>query len=170
MENPSFQDVVSRYDKRLYNAMLAYLGEREEALEVTQEAFLAAFRAYSQFRGQSDPFTWLYRIAINVANRRYRRLRRREELRVQHASVEGGAIPVDSHSPESEVLLQEKARLLREAISQLPEDQRIAVTLMYLENSSYEDIARFQNCSVGTVKSRLHRARLQLAEWMKKRE
>lgn len=170
MDNPSFQDIVSRYDKRLYNAMLAYLGEREEALEVTQEAFLAAFRAYSQFRGQSDPFTWLYRIAINIAKRRYRRRRRREELRVQHAGAEGGVDPVDPHTPESEVLFQERARLLREAISQLPEDQRIAVTLLYLENLSYENIASFQKCSVGTVKSRLHRGRLQMAEWLKRRE
>ena len=160
---PDFAEIVSRYDQRLYNAVWTFLGEREEALDVTQEAFLAAFRAYHKFRGQSDPFTWLYRIAVNIAKKRYRRLRRREELRSRHDDVEWGASEVDSRTPEAELLELEEDRLLREAISRLPEDQRTAVILMYVEHMSYDEIAGFQRCSVGTVKSRLHRARLALA-------
>jgi RNA polymerase sigma-70 factor (ECF subfamily) len=162
MEPPSFQEIVSRYDKRLFNTMLAYLGEREEALDVTQEALLAAFRAYAKFRGQSDPFTWLYRIAVNIAKKRFRRRRRREELQVHHQAVGEGAGEVDLRTPEAELLEREKARLLREAISQLPEDQREAIILAYVDQMSYEEIARVQECSLGTVKSRIHRGRLAL--------
>jgi RNA polymerase sigma-70 factor (ECF subfamily) len=151
MKPPEFKEIVRRYDQRLYNAMLSYLGEREEALDVTQEAFLAAFRAYSKFRGQSDPFTWLYRIAVNIAKRRYQRRRRREELRLHHAPVAAGEQEVDLQTPETQLLEQEKARLLREAISQLPEDQREAIVMAYIDHMSYEDIARLQGCSVGTV-------------------
>ena len=168
MDLPEYREFVRLHDQRLYNAMLAFLGEREEALDVTQEALLAAFRAYEKFRGQSDPFTWLYRIAVNIAKRRYRREKRREELRTHHLTVVPGAEQVDHRTPESELLGQEKDRLLREAISRLPEDQRSAVILMYLENKSYEEIAVFQECSVGTVKSRLHRARIQLAQLLNK--
>jgi len=162
MQQPDFQEIVKRYDKRLYNAMLAFLGEREEALDVTQEAFLTAYRAYPRFRGQSDPFTWLYRIAANIAKRRFRRRRRREELHLLHPEVGAGVDSVDPHAADAELLEQERARLLREAISLLPEDQRTAVILMYVESMSYEDIATYQSCSLGTVKSRLHRARAAL--------
>src|SRR5262245_44752874 len=170
MTNPSFQEIVRRYDKRLYNAMLAFLGEREEALDVTQEAFLTAYRAYPRFRGQSDPFTWLYRIAVNIAKRRFRRRRRREELHLLHPEVGAGVDSVDPHTPDAELLESERARLLREAISLLPEDQRTAVILMYMENLSYEDIAAYQGCSVGTVKSRLFRARAALVALIGRKE
>ena len=169
MPPPDFQEIVSRYDKRLFNTMYAYLGEREEALEVTQEAFMAAFRAYAKFRGQSDPFTWLYRIAVNIAKKRYRRRRRREELQLRHGTVATGTEEVDPRTPEKELLEQEKARLLRETISLLPEEQREVLILVYLERMSYEDIARLHGCSVGTVKSRVHRGRVALGRLLARR-
>ncbi len=163
MANPKFEELVMLYDKRLFNAMYAYIGDYHLAMDVTEEAFIRACRAYGRFRGDSDPFTWLYRIAVNVFKKRYRKERRRAELLAQHHEAEPPET-VEHSTPETQVLAAERAGLVRKAISSLPETSRDVITLRYIDGMTYEEIATATSASIGTVKSRISRAKRMLAE------
>jgi RNA polymerase sigma-70 factor (ECF subfamily) len=163
MARPQFEDLVERYDKRLFNVMYGLTGDYHDALDLTEEAFIRAMKAYPRFRGDSDPFTWLYRIAVNVLKKRYRRSARRSELWREHQEREPSPT-VESRTAEHSLLEEERAHLVRAAIAQLPAAFRETITLRYIDEMSYEEIAAASECSVGTVKSRISRGKALLAD------
>lgn len=168
MGKPEFEELVVRYDKRLFNVMYGMTGDYHSALDLTEEAFVKAMRAYPRFRGDSDPFTWLYRIAVNVFKKDYGKNARRSELWRAHR--ESDPPPVADHrTPETEAVESERAAAVRAAIARLPEAYRIAVTLRYIDQMTYEEIAGTVGCSVGTVKSRLSRGKAMLTDLLKGR-
>ena len=163
MAKPEFEEIVARYDRRLFNVMYGMTGDYHEALDITEDAFVRAMKAWPRFRGDSDPFTWLYRIAVNVLKRRYRKTARRRELLSEHFESDPPLASQPS-SADSDVLREERATLVRRAISELPSVFREAITLRYVDEMSYEDIADTVGCSMGTVKSRIARGKSLLAD------
>jgi len=163
MARAEFEDLVARYDKRLFNVMYGLTGDYHEALDLTEEAFIRAMKAYPRFRGDSDPFTWLYRIALNVLKKKHRKNARRAELWRQHQENDPSP-PAETRTAEHSVLEEERALLVRQAIASLPDKFREAVALRYIDDMSYEEIAAAAGCSVGTVKSRLSRGKALLAD------
>ena len=163
MANPEFEELVVLYDKRLFNAMYAYTGDYHLALDVTEEAFIRACRAYGRVRGDSDPFTWLFRIAVNVFKKRYRKEKRRAELLAQHHEAEPPET-IEHSTPETQALAAERAGLVRKAISSLPDTNRDVITLRYIDGMTYEEIARATAVSISTVKSRISRSKKMLAD------
>lgn len=166
MSRPEFEELVALYDKRLFNVMYGHTGDYHDALDLTEEAFIRAMRAYPRFRGESDPFTWLYRIAINVLKKRYAKEKRRAELWEEHQDATPPRT-IETDTPDLDVVRQERAELVRRAIAELPMVNREAITLRYIDDMSYEDIARTMGCSLGTVKSRIARGKTMLADVLK---
>lgn len=162
MARLDFEDVVARYDKRLFNVMYGLTGDYDDALDLTEEAFIRAMRAYPRFRGESDPFTWLYRIALNVLKKKYRKNARRAELWREHQESNPSS-SAETRTAEHAVIESERAQLVRQAISQLPTAFRETITLRYLDEMSYEEISAAAGCSIGTVKSRISRGKALLA-------
>ena len=166
MSKPGFEELVTLYDRRLFNVLYGLTGDYHEALDLTEEAFIRAMRAYPRFRGDSDPFTWLYRIGVNVLKKRYRKRARRAELWATHIESDPPATS-DPRTPEQSVIAGERAASVRAAIAELPPVFGEAVTLRYIDEMSYEEIAAAAGCSIGTVKSRLARGKSLLAELLR---
>jgi len=162
MAKPDFEDLVARYDRRLFNVMYGLTGDYHDALDLTEEAFIRAMRAYPRFRGDSDPFTWLYRIAVNALKKSRAKSAKRAELWRMHQESEP-APTTETARAERAVIEEERARLVREAIAELPPVFREAITLRYIDEMSYEEIAKAAACSIGTVKSRIARGKALLA-------
>jgi len=163
MAKPEFEDVVARYDRRLFNVMYGMTGDYHEALDITEETFVSAMKAWPKFRGDSDPFTWLYRIAVNVLKKRHTKRARRAELLREHFESD----PPPTSQPgagQTELIREERAMMVRRAIAQLPDVFREAITLRFIDEMSYEGIAESAGCSVGTVKSRIARGKTMLAK------
>lgn len=163
MAKPGFEELVTLYDRRLFNVLYGMTGDYHEALDLTEEAFIRAMRAYPRFRGDSDPFTWLYRIGVNVLKKRHRKRARRAELWDAHFESDPPAT-ADPRTPEHSAIATERAAAVRAAIAELPLVFAETVTLRYIDEMSYEEIARAVGCSIGTVKSRLARGKSLLAE------
>jgi RNA polymerase sigma-70 factor (ECF subfamily) len=163
MAKPDFEDLVAGCDERLFNVMYGLTGDYHDALDLTEEAFIKAMRAYPRFRGDSDPFTWLYRIAVNVFRKRYRREARRTTLWREHLEKEPPA-SAETRTPDRGVLDEERDLAVRQAIALLPRVNREVITLRYIDEMSYEDIATTVGCSMGTVKSRISRGKAALAD------
>jgi RNA polymerase sigma-70 factor (ECF subfamily) len=163
MARPDFEDLVRCYDKRLFNVMYGLTGDYHDALDLTEEAFIRAMKAYPRFRGDSDPFTWLYRIALNVLKKNYKKRARRAELWRRH-SENNPAASSETRTAEYHVMSEERSRLVRDAIAQLPDAYRETITLRYIDEMSYEDISATAGCSIGTVKSRISRAKSLLGD------
>lgn len=163
MAKPDFEELVARYDRRLFNVMYGMTGNYHDALDLTEEAFIRALRAYPRFRGDSDPFTWLYRIAVNVLKKKHRKEARRAELWREH--LESDPPPTSTRSDGHQSIIQkERAFLVRQAMAALPRVFREAITLRYVDELSYEGIAEVVGCSIGTVKSRIARGKSLLAD------
>ena len=139
------------------------LGDREEALDLSQEVFLRVFRTIGRFRGQSSLRTWIYRIAINQARNRHRFWRRRHRADQvsldQHVAAHGEFVSAGEARPDRLLAQKELAARLQSALDHLPFDQRIAIVLREIDGLSYDEIAYSLGVAVGTVKSRLTRAR-----------
>ncbi len=163
MGKPDFEEIVARYDRRLFNVMYGLTGDYHDALDLTEEAFIRAMRAYPRFRGDSDPFTWLYRIAVNVLKKRYKKEARRAELWRQHRESDPPRT-VETRTAEGAVVQEERHRAVRDAIAKLPPANREAITLRYIDERSYDEIASVAGCSLGTVKSRIARGKAMLAD------
>jgi RNA polymerase sigma-70 factor (ECF subfamily) len=163
MGKPDFEELVALYDKRLFNVMYGMTGDYHDALDLTEDAFIRAMKAYPRFRGDSDPFTWLYRIAVNVFKKQYKKNSRRAELWRERTEAEPLS-EVDSRTPEVDAVESERAALVRRAIASLPSVYGEAITLRYIDQMSYEEIAESAGCSLGTVKSRIARAKDMLSE------
>lgn len=165
-DSASFGQLVRKYQDRLFNTMCHVVGSREEAEDVVQEAFVQAFVKLASFQGNSAFYTWLYRIAFNTAVSRSRR--KRPETSVDAAREAAGEEPMDNTEAATERLLrQERAVQIRQALDELSEDHRAILVLREMEDLSYDEIAEVLELPVGTVRSRLHRARCQMREQLK---
>ena len=165
----AFGDLVERYQDRIYTVCLRQLGERPLAEEVAQDVFLSAYRAMGNFRGDAKLSTWLFRIAINQCKNK--RLYNRRRAHGRHEPLDGDPDPDrparqlahPQRGPDAGVHRSEAERLLAEALQDLEPDYRIIIVLRDIEDLAYDDIAESLGIARGTVKSRLHRARSQLA-------
>ncbi len=159
----AFDLLVLKYQHKIVNLVMRYVRDPELALDITQEAFIKAYRALPRFRGDSAFYTWMYRIAVNTAKNHLAAQRRRPmnvELDLQdpeqydlHAKLK------ETDTPEAITLGNELKDTVERAIAALPEDLRTAIILRELEGMSYEEIAQTMECPVGTVRSRIFRAR-----------
>lgn len=159
----AFDLLVKQYQHKIIGLVGRYVYDHSEALDVAQEAFIKAYRALPNFRGESAFYTWLYRIAINTAkNYLVARSRRPPDTDVDVADahyIEGDSELKDIESPENSLYRDELERVVKDTLNQLPEDLRVALTLREFEGMSYEDIASIMDCPIGTVRSRIFRAR-----------
>ncbi len=159
----AFDLLVLKYQHKILSLVSRYVRDVGEVQDVTQEAFIKAYRALPKFRGDSQFYTWLYRIAINTAKNHLMAKGRRppgSDIDVQDAEYfESASQLKDIESPESHLFGEELREIVNKALSQLPEDLRTAVTLREFDGLSYEDIADVMDCPVGTVRSRIFRAR-----------
>jgi len=162
----AFGDLVRQYQDRLYSAVVHIVGCRSEAEDVVQDAFVQAFVKLKTFKRNSRFYTWLYRIAFNVSISRRRR--RKIEISVEQARDATGDEPADqSDSPSEPIERAERSEKLQQAMQMLTEEHRSIIVLRHMEECAYEEIAEILDISVGTVRSRLHRARAQLLENLK---
>jgi RNA polymerase sigma-70 factor, ECF subfamily len=160
----AFDALVLKYQHKLVKLVMRYVRNAAEAEDIAQEAFIKAYRALPQFRGDSAFYTWLYRIAINTAkNAVVSRDRSPIEYDLDRSNTEESydmqGRMKDAETPEGLVLTDEIRTIVNAAIEALPEDLRTAIVLRELEGLSYEEIAAAMDCPVGTVRSRIFRAR-----------
>ncbi len=162
----AFGELVERYQDRLFNTLVRVLGSRDDASEVLQDAFVQAYTKLESFRGSSQFYTWMYRVALNMAcSHRRRTARRRDEQSIDRIREVSGAEPVDSSlQPEQMALRSEQTDLVQAALLEISDEHRQILVLREMEDYSYETIAEILELPVGTVRSRLFRARLQLKE------
>jgi RNA polymerase sigma-70 factor (ECF subfamily) len=165
----AFELLVEKYQRKLGRLLARFIRDPAEVEDVTQEAFIKAYRALPAFRGDSAFYTWLYRIGINTAKNYLMALGRRAptSTEVEAGEAEGfedGEQLRDINTPESVLLSNEIARTVNATIEELPEELRTAIQLREIEGMSYEDIARIMDCPIGTVRSRIFRAREAIAE------
>ena len=162
-DKAAFDVLVRKYQHKIVKLVTRYVHDSTEALDVAQEAFIKAYRAIHGFRGDSAFYTWLYRIAINTAkNHLVAEGRRPLEHGVDLQDPEQYEVQArlrDVDTPERLLLTDEIQRTVETAIAELPEDLRTAIVLRELEGLSYEEIAEAMSCPVGTVRSRIFRAR-----------
>jgi RNA polymerase sigma-70 factor (ECF subfamily) len=162
-DQAAFNLLVEKYQYRLAKLVGRYIHDHAEIEDVCQEAFIKAYRAIGGFRGESAFYTWLYRIAVNTAKNYLISLGRRPPKTDIDADdavhIEAGAAMRETGTPEANALTQELADAVSRAVEQLPEDLRMAITLRELEGLSYEEISQVMNCPIGTVRSRIFRAR-----------
>lgn len=164
-DKQAFDLLVLKYQHRIIKLVSRYIRDPSDALDVTQDAFLKAYRALPNFRGESAFYTWLYRIAINTAkNYLVMQSRHLLETEVTPESEEGEQFEFEStlkeySTPENMVLTDEIQATIVAAIDDLPDDLRTAILLREVEGLSYEEIANVMGCPVGTVRSRIFRAR-----------
>ncbi len=165
-DSDAFGELVRRYQDRLYSAVVHIVRCRAEAEDVVQEAFIQAYVKLRTFKHNSRFYTWLYRIAVNVSISHRRR--KRVEFSIDQNRDASGDEPIDTAAGPSEPLeLAERKQKLERAMAQLTEEHRTIIVLRHMEEFSYEELADILNISVGTVRSRLHRARAQLLTCLK---
>ncbi len=165
-DSAAFGQLVTRYQDRLYNTVVHVVGSSDAAYDVVQDAFVQAYVKLDKFERASAFYTWLYRIAVNLAISR----RRREKPMTSVDQVREvlGQEPTDGADPPAAQLEQrERACQVHQALAALSEEHRTILTLREMEDFSYEQIAEILDLPVGTIRSRLHRARMQLREQLK---
>ncbi len=159
----AFDLLINKYQHRIISLVSRYVSDHAEAMDVAQEAFIKAYRAIDRFRGDSAFYTWLYRIAINTAkNWLVARKRRPPAFDIDAADAEQYDMESrlkEQGTPENELMRDEIKRVVYDTIAALPEDLRTAIMLREMEGMSYEDIAVTMDCPIGTVRSRIFRAR-----------
>lgn len=162
-DKSAYDLLVIKYQHKIIQLVNRYVKDPSEAQDVAQEAFIKAYRALGNFRGESAFYTWLYRIAINTAKNYLMSRSRRNadsQIDVQDAEqIEKAPQLQGLETPERQLLNQEIVETIKSAIAKLPEEMRIAIMLREFEGMSYEEIAQAMDCPVGTVRSRIFRAR-----------
>ena len=164
-DEKAYQHVFDAFGSRVYNTALGFLGQREEAEDVTQEVFVQVFESITSFRGDSSLSTWIYRIAVNKSLEKIRRERKKSKWALAgffSGKVKENEIVPDFEHPGIVLEKQEVANELYNAISQLPDNQRSAFTLHKLEQMSYAEISDVLGVSLSAVESLMHRARQNL--------
>jgi len=168
-EKAAFELLVAKYQRKLVRLLSRFIRDQTEVEDVAQEAFIKAYRALPSFRGDSAFYTWLYRIGINTAKNYLVAMGRRAPTVTEtegpdgEGNEESGQVP-DYNTPENELMSRQIAETVNRAVDDLPEELRTAITLRELEGLSYEEIANIMNCPIGTVRSRIFRAREAIAE------
>jgi len=168
----AFGELVCRYQDRLFNTVYRMLDHSEDAQDVVQEAFLNAYQNLESFKGDSQFFTWLYRIAMNTAISLRRKQRATVSLSTDRGGGEGTIDPPDTSEhiqPELALERRERARDLQDALNRLSPDHRVVLVLKEIEGQKYEDIAEILSVPVGTIRSRLHRARAELRDLLEEK-
>ena len=172
-QTAAFGQLVQRYQDRLHNTVVHVVGNAEDAKDVVQEAFVQAFLKLESFQGASAFYTWLYRIAFNVAATHCRRrgaMRSAERTALADGHLRNSAEDHPQNTadgPGERLEREERCRQVRHAISQLAEEHRAVLVLREMDGCGYETIAEVLDLPVGTVRSRLHRARMQLRDQLK---
>lgn len=162
-DSAAFGRLVQQYQDRLYNSLLRVLGSADDAMDIVQDAFVQAYVKLQSFRGGSAFYTWLYRIAFNLAMSHMRRQHTKASLDEMKTLI--GAEPSDGQPPaESGLIEQERAELVHSALAELSIEHRQIIVLREIDGCSYEEIAEILDSPVGTVRSRLFRARLELRD------
>jgi len=167
-DKKAFELLVSKYQRKLARLLSRFIRDATEVEDVTQEAFIKAYRALPAFRGDSAFYTWLYRIGINTAKNYLVAMGRRAPTTTDIDSEEAegfedGDQLRDLNTPENELASRQIAETVNQTLGELPEELRTAITLREIEGLSYEDIANIMNCPIGTVRSRIFRAREAIA-------
>ena len=168
-DKKAFELLVVKYQRKLERLLSRVIRDPTEIEDVAQEAFIKAYRALPNFRGDSAFYTWLYRIGINTAKNYLIALGRRAPTSTEFDSEEAEGFEDaaglrDINTPESELASKQIAQTVNDAIAALPEELRTAITLRELDGLSYEEIAQIMNCPIGTVRSRIFRAREAVAD------
>lgn len=162
----AFGELVRKYQDRLFNTVVHVAGNAEDARDIVQDAFVQAFLKLESFQQHAAFYTWLYRIAFNVAISHRRT--RRPHMSIEQARDQIGAEPVDpGDGAEAALLRKERCRQVRDAIARIKEEYRAVLVLREMDGCCYETIAEILDLPIGTVRSRLHRGRLQLMEELK---
>ena len=168
-EKHAFELLVLKYQRKLSRLLSRFIRDAGEVEDVAQEAFIKAYRALPSFRGDSAFYTWLYRIGINTAKNYLVAMGRRAPTATEFDSEEaegfdGGEQLRDINTPENVMMSKQIAATVNETMERLPEELRTAITLREIEGLSYEEIATIMNCPIGTVRSRIFRAREAIAQ------
>jgi RNA polymerase sigma-70 factor, ECF subfamily len=171
-EKAAFDLLVAKYQRKIFRLLSRLIRDSAEIEDVAQEAFIKAYRALPNFRGESAFYTWLYRIAINTAKNHLvsqgRRAPTTTDADIEDAETfDDGDHLRDLNTPDSMLLSKQVAEAVNRAIDKLPEDLRTAIVLREIEGLSYEEIAETMNCPIGTVRSRIFRAREAIAHELK---
>lgn len=172
-DNSAFEELVKKYEQKIYNLALRLTSNPEEAGDILQETFLKAYRSLNSFKGEANFSTWLYRIAMNIALMRKRKEKGKifESLDRILPTTEGELhkeIPDWSTNPEAEIENKEVRNILTNALASLPDDYRAVLVLRDIQNLSNKEVSEILKLSIPAVKSRLHRARLFLREEVSK--
>ncbi|KZE25405.1 RNA polymerase sigma factor RpoE [Crenobacter luteus] len=167
-EKRAFDLLVAKYQRRLGRLLSRFIRDSADVEDVTQEAFVKAYRALPSFRGESAFYTWLYRIGINTAKNFLSANGRRHVLNSEVVDEDGESFDMasqvpDLNTPETELMNRQIVETVNAAVAQLPEELRTAISLREMDGLSYEEIARVMNCPIGTVRSRIFRAREAIA-------
>lgn len=163
----AFGELVRRYQDRLYNTVYRLLDNAEDAQDVVQETFLSAYQALDSFKGDSLFYTWLYRIAFNTAVSLKRKQKAVLRLEVGRADVPGAGEPLDNSEasrPEFALEQAERGRRVQDALNRLAPDHRAVLILKDMDGMKYDEMAKALKVPIGTIRSRLHRARLELRQ------
>ena len=165
----AFELLVAKYQRKLGRLLSRFIRNPTEVEDVVQEAFIKAYRALPSFRGESAFYTWLYRIGINAAKNYLVSEGRRPPTTTEFDSEEAEGFEDaeqlrNINTPENELMSKQVAETVNKAMDSLPEELKIAITLREIEGLSYEEIANMMNCPIGTVRSRIFRARETIAE------
>lgn len=166
MSEAEFREIVMQYQDRVYNTCLGFLGNREDALDISQEVFMEVFNAYHTFLGKAKLGTWIYRIAVNKCLEAIRKDKSVKRARNGHSFGESEMVTFDH--PGVKLENKELASVLFDAISKLPENQRTAFTLHKIEGVPYDEIGQIMNKSLSSVESLIHRAKARLRELLAK--
>lgn len=168
-ELEAFNELVARYEKLVFHVAYRLSGNYDDANDVAQEAFIRVFNSIGTFRGDANFTTWLYRIVTNVYLDERKKAKSHMQtsiddyIELEENSVSRQIVD-DGPTPEQSVQKMERDQILQQAIMSLPEYQRVMIVLYHTQGKSYEEIAEIMNLAIGTVKSRLNRARLALKE------
>ena len=164
----AFEMLVLKYQRKLIRLLSRFIRDANEVEDVAQEAFIKAYKALPNFRGESAFYTWLYRIGINTAKNYLVAMGRRAPTSTDSNAEEAeelgeSELLVDVNTPENEMMSRQVAKTVNQSLEKLPEDLRTAITLREIEGLSYEEIALMMNCPTGTIRSRIFRAREAIA-------
>lgn len=164
----AFGVLVHRYQDRLYTALTRFLDSKEDALDILQETFLSAFANAGNFKGNSRFYTWIYRIGMNHAIDLHRRKKPRATLSIYQTDQPEFADPRGEESPDQQMIRDENRQLIRKALQILSAEHRMVIVMKEIDDMRYEEIAEVLDVPVGTVRSRLHRARSELKTILEK--
>ena len=163
----AFEKLIESYQKKVFNIALGIIGNYDDASELAQEVFIKIYKSINSFKGDSSFSTWIYRITTNVCLDEIRKRKKAytvsldEDIELKEGNV-NRQIADERYTPHENFERKEINKVLRDSIAKLPEDQKIAVVLRDIQGFSYDEIAKYTNCSLGTVKSRINRARQNL--------